>query len=106
MACNLSKTPGDKRRQMIVEAAIYFAEGVGFQRVTSDIIATKLGCSDGLVRQYFPAPELQAAIIEEAVRVGNLLVVGQGLAARHPAALSAPLELRVRAADAMVGERE
>lgn len=104
MARNFSKLATPERRQRLLEAALAVAERLGFQGVASPDVAASAACSDGFVRQMLPAGSLPDEILREAIRVGNLLVLAQGLAVRHPIALAAPPDMRVRAAEVLMGE--
>lgn len=96
--------PRDLRRSMIIRAALDIAETVGFQMVTSEAIARKVHCSDALVRQHFSTLALHDAMMEAAVTTDRLRIIAQGLLARHPAALAAPFDQRVRAAESITDD--
>jgi AcrR family transcriptional regulator len=90
--------PADARRQQLLAVALPLAEQHGFEHVNRTMIGEAAGCSPSLLSQYWTAQELQTAIMEEAVRIGCLPVVAQGLAAKHPVALGASPALRQQAA--------
>jgi AcrR family transcriptional regulator len=90
------------RREQLIRAALPLAEKHGFERVTRNMVAAAAGCSASLISAYWTAPNLQTAIMEEAVRVKCLRVIAQGLASNHPAALGAPFEVRKLAAASLV----
>ena len=98
------KNAEDRKRELIA-AGMALAEEHGFDRVTRDMVAKATGVSVGLVSWYWNAIEYQTALMDEAVATGGLLIVAQGLAAKHPAALAAPFEMRAAAANLLVGER-
>ena len=96
------KQPAARRAQLLTIASA-LAVQQGFDRVRLDEIAAVAGCSRGLVSRYWSSVELRTALVEHAVATRRLVILGQALAARHPAALAAPLELRRAAAAALVG---
>ena len=96
------RTPVARREQLLTIAAA-LAETQGFDRVTREQIAALAGCSGGLISRYWSASGLQTALVEHAVATRSLIILGQALAARHPLALAAPLDLRRAAAAALVG---
>jgi hypothetical protein len=67
------------------------------------MVGEACGVSETLVSYYWrPISAWHDAIMTRAVELANLTVVGQGLAARHPAALAAPEWLREQAARALI----
>jgi AcrR family transcriptional regulator len=98
------QTPAD-RKAAILEAAVNLAQLDGYRNLTSKSVARVAGVSQPLVMHYFWTTEkLLTAVMEEAVRRRVLSVVAEGLAHRHPAAVSAPVALRQAAAATLVGE--
>lgn len=89
--------PAD-RKQQILTAALAIAETVGYQNITREAIAERVGVSHSLVNLYFVVmAELKSAVIREAVRVRNYPVIAQGLVAKEPAAVDAAPILKRRA---------
>lgn len=87
---------GEKDR--ILGAAMQLANLHGFTGVTRDGVAAKADCACGSVTYYFGnVKKLKTAMVTRAIEAGNLKVLGQALAARHPLALAAPEALRIRA---------
>jgi AcrR family transcriptional regulator len=69
-----------------------------YLRLTRDEIAQKAGIPSSLIAYHCGTMEnLRRDIMREAVRVGCLPVIAQGLAARDRHALKAPEDLRARA---------
>lgn len=86
------------RVAQILAAALELAPSVGYQRLTRDAVAAKLGVSASLIPAHMGTmAEFRRHIMREAVRVGCLPVIAQGLAVRDPRALKASPELRARA---------
>lgn len=89
-------------RQKILETAIAMSADGGFTRLTRDGVARAAGVADGMVNKCFGTVSgLRSAIIIEAIRTENLDVLGQGLAARYPEALTMRPHLKARALAAM-----
>lgn len=87
------------RVAQILKAALELCgEGAHYVRITRDEIAKKAGIPSSLVAYHCGTmADLRRDIMREAVRVENLAVLAQGLAARDRQALKAPEELRQRA---------
>jgi len=94
-------TPSERKPKLLA-VALDLAVGAGFQKVTREMIASRAGVSGGLISRYWTAPELATAILDEAIRLGVLPVVAQGLAARHPSALAASESIRRAAAESLI----
>lgn len=86
----------------MIKAGLTLAAKHGFDRVSRDMVARHIGCSPALLSRYWTAPQFHACLMEFAVMQNNLPVIAQGLAARHPAALAAPLEIRQAAAASLL----
>lgn len=90
------------RKQQILTAALGLAADVGYQNITREAIAEAIGVSPALVNLYFVVmAELRVAVMIEAVRVGNLTVLVQGLAARDPAVATLDPKLKRKAIAAL-----
>ena len=91
------------RVAQILKAALELCgEGAHYVRITRDEIAKKAGIPSSLVAYHCGTmADLRRDIMREAVRVENLAVLAQGLAARDRQALKAPEELRHRAIQAL-----
>jgi len=97
------RLPGHERKQRLIDAAMPLAEQHGYRRVSRDMVAEAAEVSPALLSRYWSAPQFHTAIMTRAVETANLRVIGQGLADRHPVALSAPIGLRHAAAARLIG---
>lgn len=96
---NRKRLQPKERRKQLIASAVRLAERIGYDRITRNGVAEEAGVSTGLVTHYFRTmKQLQRATMREAVTVGNLSVVAQGLVAGDPQALKAPAELKQAAA--------
>lgn len=87
------------RRQSILTAALQVAERAGYLRTTRAAVAAAAGCSPALVSHHFGTlPQMQRAIMGEALRTRCLRVIAQGLSHGDRRAHNAPEELREAAA--------
>lgn len=97
------KLQARERVAQILAAALEISPSKGYNRITRDEIAKRAGIPPTLISYHCGTmPELRRDIMREAVRVGCLPVIAQGLAARDRHALKAPPELRQRAAGSML----
>lgn len=86
-------------KDKILAAAMQVANLKGYKAVTRNDVAGKADVAAGSVSYHFgDMKKLQTAMVARAIESGNLKVVAQALADRHPLALKAPDELRKRAA--------
>ena len=93
-----------QRVAQILAAALELAPKVGYQKLTRDAVAERLGVSSSLIPAHMGTmAEFRRALMREAVRVECLPVIAQGLAARDRQALKAPPELRARAINSLRG---
>ena len=99
---NAHRLPAVERKQLLIDAAMPLAEQYGYDSVSRSMVAEAAGISESLVSRYWTAPDFHAALLEAAIVRENLTVLAQGLAARHPVATSAPLELRQAAAATLI----
>jgi len=85
----------DERHAEVLAAALKAAQEFGWSQMTRDHIATIAVASPGLVSARLGSmAQARDAVMAEAVRLGVLSVVAQGITARHPLALAAPLPLQ------------
>jgi AcrR family transcriptional regulator len=85
-------------KDTILDGAVQLATHVGFRKVTRKMAAEKAGCALATVSYHFGSiPALHSAIIERGVELGLSIIVAQGLAEGHDAALKAPRALRAKA---------
>lgn len=90
------------RKQQILTAALGLAADVGYQNITREAIAEAIGVSPALVNLYFVVmAELRVAVMIEAVRVGNLTVIAQGIISNSSIATAADPKLKRKAIAAL-----
>lgn len=95
-----SRLPAADRRAAILAAA----KRVGWSSLTREAVADAAGVSPGLVSYYFGSmDELRDEMMSAAVADSDVAVIAAGIAAGHPAAQAAPLDLRRAAALSLVG---
>jgi len=98
----MTRTRLHDRRQSILTAALAVAVRDGYLRTTRDAVAAAAGCSPALVSHHLGTlPQMQRAIMGEALRVANLRVIAQGLSHGDRRALNAPLSIRELAATSL-----
>lgn len=86
--------PGDRQR-MLIDTALTLAAKVGYKNVTMDALTTAAGVSRTLYARYFTnVDQFRVAVMRAAVKQRVLPVIAQGVVARDPHAMKAPLELR------------
>lgn len=101
----MSHSRTDDRRQIILSAALRLAADTGYLRVTRDAVALAVACSPALVSHWLGTmPQMQRAIMGEALRTRNLRVIAQGLSHGDKRAMNAPAELREAAAASLTGQ--
>ncbi len=89
-------------KDRIMRAALHIAARDGFRQVTRAGVATFARIAPGSISYHFgPLRKFQTAIVLAAIAAENLAVIGQALAARHPAALKAPEALKAKALKAI-----
>ena len=100
-------TLADARRERVMAAALIVAERDGWQQMTRERVAAEAGVAAGTVNNAVGVggtmAGLRDAVMAEAVARGVLAIVAQGLAAGHPAAKAAPVEMRQGATALLVG---
>lgn len=91
------------RHQRVLDAATNLARKVGYQWIMRKHIAQAAGVSAGSVTSaYGSMLDLKREVLRNAVATGDLKILRQGLADGHPIALSAPEDLKVKAALSML----
>jgi DNA-binding transcriptional regulator YbjK len=89
----------DQRSKQILNVALEIAERDCYTNVTRQNVAVSAEVSVSLITHYYDsADKLRDAVVRAAVRRENLEVIGQGIANKNKYALSAPAELKERAA--------
>jgi AcrR family transcriptional regulator len=94
----------DRMKASILSTAMQLANLHGFGKVTRNMIADRMEIATGSVSYHWKdMRKLAAAMVERAVETGNLKILGQAIAAKHPVALRAPDDLRKAAVLAIAG---
>ena len=97
------RNPIDRKREILGHALVV-ARRIGYQRVTRGDIAEQAGCTAPLISHYFTTiGNMQRAIMGEAIRVGDLDVIAQGLVAKDPRAEGLKEEIKIAAANRLAG---
>lgn len=85
----------ENRNRAVLEAAIALAQERGFANITRDLVAERANVAAGSVNNaYGNMDALRDAVMAVAVERELVDIVGQGLAAGHPAARAAPEDLK------------
>lgn len=88
----------ENRNRAVLDAALSIAQERGFASITRDGVAERAQVAAGSVNNaYGNMDGLRDAVMVAAVEREMVDIVGQGLAAGHPAARNAPGELKARA---------
>jgi len=99
-----TRLPPESRRQAIFAAAIDAAERLDYRHMTREDIGKAAGCTPALVSSYFGDMEdIRKMIVEHGCTSGNLLLIGQAMAARHPMTRRLDINLRLAAAKKYLG---
>ena len=88
-------------RSAILIAGLQVAQAKGYQQITLADVAERCG-RGGWVCNRVPMSELQDAVMHAACEGRVLMVIAQGLATQHPAALALPEDVRRAAGEALV----
>lgn len=92
------KLEARQRVAQILAAALELAPKTGYQKLTREAVAQRLGIPSSLIPYHMGTmAEFRRQIMREAVRVECLPVIAQGIAAGDRHALKASPELRARA---------
>lgn len=85
-------------KEQILTVALKLAEKKGYDKITRDELADKVGCATGLINHHYGTMnQLRRDIMRHAIKERILTVVAQGLAARDPFALKANDDLKKEA---------
>jgi AcrR family transcriptional regulator len=96
------QTPSD-RHASILDAALRMSRLHGYQNVTRADIAGAAKCSEALVSSYFGTmPQVRRAVMRHAIKLRDLQILAQGLAAKDSHAMKAPEDLRLAAVKSLV----
>ena len=92
----------DERREQILNAGLHLARKHGYQNVTREQIADRLGMKSSVLHHYFGTmTKYRRALVRCAITRNDVTVLGQALAAGDRHAKRAPEALRRRAARAI-----
>jgi len=92
------------RKKQILGAAITVAKKQGYDKISRADIANAAGVSEPLISHYFGTmADIRIAIMTEAVRIGVVEIVAQGLGNCDPLARTASDEVKQAAVDSMMG---
>jgi len=95
----------ERKRANVLDAAMQEARRVGCPNVQRERIARIAKVSTGTVSIYFGnMAAVRRLIMRTAIERGDLDIIASGLAARDPAALAAPAELRRQALEHITRE--
>lgn len=89
-------------RSAILSAGVQAALSKSYQSISLQDIAKRCGKTRGWVSIHFQVAELPDAIMQAACESRVLMVIAQGLATQHPAALALPEDVRRAAGEALV----
>ena len=82
----------------ILEVAYVMAQRDGFGTLTRDGVAAEAGVAMGSVNHHYGTMDaLRDAVMRMAIEREDLPVIAQGIAAGHPIAQGAPLNVRTKA---------
>lgn len=88
----------DNRNRAVLNAAVEIAQERGYASLTRDGVADRAGVAAGSVNNAYGSMDaLRDAVMAHAVDQRLVDIVGQGLAAGHPAARAAPDDLKQEA---------
>lgn len=93
----MKRTDPHDRQQQILTMALRMAVTHGYTNVTREELAHRCAISPALISHYFGTmTTLRRAMIGEAIRTENLVVLLQGIAAKDKRACGISGELRAR----------
>lgn len=94
----------DAMQASIISCAMQLANLHGFGRVTRNMIADRMQIATGSVSYHMKnMRKLERAMVERAIETNNLKVLGQAIAAKHPATKDVPAELKRAAVLSVAG---
>ncbi len=86
------------RKQFILEAAALLAHEDSYKTVTQGAIAKASGVSRGIINYHFEDMDnFRRELMEFAIKEGDLIILGQGIALGDPIALAAPATAKANA---------
>ena len=94
-----------ERREQLLKVALKRAGAVGYTNITREDIAAHAECSTGTVSMVFGTiPNLKRDVMRHAIKIGELKVIGQGLAADDRHAKKAPDQMKVDALELILNK--
>lgn len=95
--------PDDRKQQILNAAIIVAAQPNGWAKLTREAVAREAGCADSLLSKYFGTMiNFRRSIMREAIRLNDLSVIAQGLAAGDKCAQKVHPDLKFRALNSLV----
>lgn len=91
------------RKEQIIKAALELAHEHRFDHVSRNMIADKVGVAGPTVQYHFGTmQQLRRALMREALKLEDLKILAQIIAARDPYADKIPSDLKARALATLV----
>lgn len=82
------RTAPDKRRELILDAAIKLSVEIGYNKLTRDAIAERAKVSSALVSAYFSRMHtIKTAVMQAAIEREIVEIIAQGMTLNDPHAL-------------------
>lgn len=95
--------PADRKEQILSAAVAVASRKNGWSTLTREAVAAEANCVPSLLSKYFGTmPAFRRTLMREAVRVRNMSIVAQGLAAGDAHARKAPADLRSAAVNLLL----
>lgn len=89
-------------KDKILNHAVKIAERKGFDKLTRRAVATSAGVAPGSVSYHFDSMKgLQDAVVEQAITLGNLPIMGQAILAKHKLASMIPPTVKISALNSL-----
>ena len=92
-----------ERRRITLEHGLVLAEQHGYGSLTSGQVAERMGVTGSAVRYHFESvDELKQAVLDFAISRRCWPVIAQGLAAKNPAAVGLPDDVKKKAVSSLL----
>lgn len=96
--------PADRKSEILTAAINVASRPGGWSTLTREAVAREAQCTDGLVSRYFGTMlAFRRTIMRHAIKVDNLPIIAQGLAAGDKCAIKASPDLKARALNTLAG---
>lgn len=96
--------PADRKAEILAAAIKVASRPGGWGKLTREAVAKEANCAAGLPSKYFGTmATFRRSIMRAAIAQGNLDILAQGIAAGERSALKAPVELKIKALEALAG---